>query len=138
MASRPAGLALGNAPTRENHLMNDITQLLTSCGGVGVFAVVFADQAGLPVPAPPLLLAAGALVADGKLHPVLAVGMTAAATVLADLLWFWLGRQGGGRVLRLMSRWTFSHDASIPHAKAFIAPPGLWAIMAAKFLPGPV
>src|SRR5690242_21933051 len=84
MASRPAGLALGNAPTRENHLMNDITQLLTSCGGVGVFAVVFADQAGLPVPAPPLLLAAGALVADGKLHPVLAVGMTAAATVLAD------------------------------------------------------
>jgi membrane protein DedA with SNARE-associated domain len=64
--------------------------------------------------------------------------MTAAATVLADVLWFWLGRQGGGRVLRLMSRWTFSHNAAISQAKAFVAPPGLWAIMAAKFLPGPV
>jgi len=41
--------------------MSDITQFLTGFGGLAVFAAVFADQAGLPIPAPPMLLAAGAL-----------------------------------------------------------------------------
>ena len=49
--------------------MNDITQFLTGFGGLAVFAVVFADQAGLPVPAPPLLLAAGALVSGRPTEP---------------------------------------------------------------------
>ena len=59
--------------------MINTTQFLTDFGGLAVFSVVFADQAGLPVPAPPVLLAAGALVADGKLNPALAVGMIALA-----------------------------------------------------------
>ena len=79
--------------------MNDTTQFLTGFGGLAVFAAVFADQAGLPIPAPPLLLAAGALAAAGKLDPALAVGMTAAAAMLADSLWFCLGRKSGGRAL---------------------------------------
>jgi hypothetical protein len=33
--------------------MSDITQFLTGFGGLAVFAAVFADQVGLPVPAPP-------------------------------------------------------------------------------------
>lgn len=118
--------------------MNDITQFLTSFGGLALFVVVFADQAGLPVPAPPWLLAAGALVAAGKLDPAVAVGMTALATILADSLWFYLGRQGGARVLRLMSRWSLSHHSSRAHAKAVAARHGLWVLVAAKFLPGTV
>lgn len=118
--------------------MDDITQFLTGFGGLALFAVVFADQAGLPVPAPPWLLAAGALVAGGKLDPALAVGMTALAAVLADLLWFWLGRRSGGRVLHLISRWSLARNPSSTHAKAALARHGLWALAAAKFLPGTV
>ncbi len=118
--------------------MNDITQFLTGFGGMAVFAVVFADQAGLPVPAPPVLLAAGALVADDKLDPALAVGMTVLAVVLADVIWFSLGRSRGGKVLHLMSRWLLSRNLSIPHARTVLGRHGLWALTVAKFLPGPV
>jgi membrane protein DedA with SNARE-associated domain len=118
--------------------MSDTTQFLTGFGGLAVFAAVFADQAGLPIPAPPLLLAAGALAAGGKLNLALAVGMAALAAMLADSIWFCLGRQGSGRVLHLMSRWSLARNVSSAHAKAVVARHGLWALAVAKFLPGTV
>jgi membrane protein DedA with SNARE-associated domain len=118
--------------------MNDTTQFLTGFGGLAVFAVVFADQAGLPIPAPPVLLAAGALVAAGKLDPALAVGMTVLAAMLADSLWFCLGRKSGGRALPVLSRWARSRNISLARAKTAIARHGLWTLTIAKFLPGTV
>jgi membrane protein DedA with SNARE-associated domain len=118
--------------------MNDTTQFLTDFGGLAVFAVVFADQAGLPIPAPPVLLAAGASVAAGKLDPTLAVGMTVLAAMLADSLWFCLGRKGGGRALPVVSRWARSRTISFANAKTAVSRHGLWTLTAAKFLPGTV
>lgn len=118
--------------------MINTTQFLTEFGGLAVFTVVFADQVGLPVPAPPVLLAAGALVAAGKLDPIFAVGMTALAAVFADSIWFCLGRQGSERVLHLLNRWLFAHNASRAYAEAVVARHGLWALAVAKFLPGTV
>jgi membrane protein DedA with SNARE-associated domain len=118
--------------------MDDITQFLTGYGGLAVFVAVFADQAGLPIPAPPLLLAAGSMSAAGHLSPVLAAGMTTLATLLADLLWFHLGRKGGGRALHLLSRWSFSRNVSSARAGAVLARYGLLALAIAKFLPGAV
>ena len=118
--------------------MNDTTQFLTGFGGLAVFAAVFADKAGLPIPAPPLLLAAGALVAAGKLDPALAVGMTVLAAMLADLLWFCLGRKSGERALPVLSRWARSRNISIARTRIAVARHGLWTLTAAKFLPGTV
>jgi membrane protein DedA with SNARE-associated domain len=118
--------------------MIDTTQFLTGFGGLAVFAVVFADQAGLPVPAPPVLLAAGALAAVGKLDAILAVGLAAAAAILADSLWFCLGRKSGGRAMQVVSRWADARNISMAHTKAAMARHGLWTLTAAKFLPGTV
>jgi len=41
--------------------MDDVTQFVIRHVGLVLFAVVFADQVGLPIPAVPVLLAAGAL-----------------------------------------------------------------------------
>ena len=110
--SLPAPRSMNDTPTKNDSLMNDTTQFLTGFGGLAVFAVVFADQAGLPIPAPPVLLAAGALAAAGKLDAALAMGMAALAALLADSLWFGLGRKGGGRALPVVSRW--AHFAISP------------------------
>ena len=118
--------------------MNDTTQFLTGFGGLAVFVAVFADQAGLPIPAPPLLLAAGALTAVGKLDATLAVGMAAAAAILADSLWFCLGRKSGGRAMPVVSRWARSRNISLAHARAAVGRHGLWTLTVAKFLPGTV
>jgi membrane protein DedA with SNARE-associated domain len=118
--------------------MMDTTQFLTAFGGLAVFAAVFADQAGLPIPAPPLLLAAGALGPAGKLDPALAVGMTALAAVLADSIWFCLGRKTGGRAMQVVGRWTRSRNITPANAKTTVSRHGLWTLTVAKFLPGTV
>ena len=138
MTSLSGRQSLNDAPSKNDCLMNDTTQFLTGFGGLAVFAVVFADQAGLPVPAPPVLLAAGALAAVGKIDATLAVGMAVAGAVLADSLWFCLGRKGGGRALPAVSRWARSRNISLAHAKAAVARHGLWTLTASKFLPGTV
>jgi membrane protein DedA with SNARE-associated domain len=51
-----------------------------------LFAFVFAEQIGLPLPAAPVLLAAGALAAGGRPNIVLLVLAAVAASVLADYL----------------------------------------------------
>ena len=138
MTSLPAPRSLNDATTTNDCLMNDTTQFLTGFGGLAVFAAVFADQIGLPIPAPPLLLAAGALAAVGRLDATLSVGMTALAALLADSVWFCLGRKGGGRALPAVRRWALSRNISLAHARTAVARHGLGTLTAAKFLPGTV
>jgi membrane protein DedA with SNARE-associated domain len=116
--------------------MNEITQFLVGHGGPVLFAIVFAEQAGLPLPSAPWLLAAGALSASGRLNPALAVGVTALAALIADSLWFYIGRRGGQRILRLFCRWSLARNSCVRRTKDFFARHGLESLVAAKFLPG--
>jgi len=116
--------------------MNEITQFLTGHGAPVLFAIVFAEQAGLPLPSAPWLLAAGALSASGKLNPVLAIGVTALAALMADSLWFYVGRRGGQRVLGLFCRLSLSRNSCVGRKKDLVERHGLQTLVAAKFLPG--
>ena len=116
--------------------MNELTQFLMSHGGPVLFAIVFVEQAGLPLPSAPWLLAAGALSATGKLNPVLALAMTALACVVADSIWFYVGRRGGQRVLRLFCRLSLAPNRCVGRTKGLFARHGLEALVAAKFIPG--
>jgi len=116
--------------------MNELTQFLMSHGGPVLFAIVFVEQAGLPLPSAPWLLAAGALSATGKLNPVLALAMTALACVVADWIWFYVGRRGGQRVLRLFCPLSLAPNTCVGRTKSLFARHGLQALAAAKFIPG--
>src|SRR6266478_4713231 len=116
--------------------MNELTQFLMSHGGPVLFAIVFVEQAGLPLPSAPWLLAAGALSATGKLNAVLALAMTALACVIADSIWFYVGRRGGQRVLRLFCRLSLAPSTCVGRTKGLFARYGLQALVAAKFIPG--
>lgn len=116
--------------------MNEINQFLMSHGGPLLFAVVFAEQAGLPLPAAPWLLAAGALAAGGKLNPIAGIAITALAAVIADSIWFYVGRRGGQRVLRLFCRLSLARNTCVGRSQNLFARHGLQWIVAAKFLPG--
>jgi membrane protein DedA with SNARE-associated domain len=116
--------------------MNDLTQFLMSHGGPVLFGIVFAEQAGLPLPSAPWLLAAGALSAAGKLNPVMALAMTTLACVVADSIWFYVGRRGGQRVLRPFCRLSLAPNPCVGRTKDLFARHGLQALVAAKFIPG--
>jgi membrane protein DedA with SNARE-associated domain len=116
--------------------MSDTMQFLVSHGAPLLFAIVFVEQAGLPLPSAPWLLTAGALSASGKLNPAVAVGVTALAAVMADSLWFYIGRRSGHRVLRLFCRLSLAQNSCVGRTKDLFARHGLQTLVAAKFLPG--
>jgi membrane protein DedA with SNARE-associated domain len=116
--------------------MSESTHFLVSHGGLLLFGVVFLEQIGVPIPTAPWLLGAGALWAMGLMNPFVAFGVTVAACLGADLIWFYLGRHRGTRVLRVLCRISLHPDSCVSRTQAIFARYGMAGIMAAKFLPG--
>ena len=69
-----------------------------------LFAWVFCNQAGIPVPVIPALVGAGALAGNGHLGMAVIVGIAVGASLAADLTWYGLGRWRGARALKILSR----------------------------------
>jgi membrane protein DedA with SNARE-associated domain len=105
-------------------------------GEVLIFLYVFADQIGIPVPAVPGLLAIGALAAVGKVSAPLALMSAVAASLLADLIWYGLGRRRGSQVLRLLCRISLEPDTCVRRTEDVFLRYGVRALIFAKFVPG--
>jgi membrane protein DedA with SNARE-associated domain len=87
--------------------------VLIQYGVVMLFAWAFAVQAGMPAPAIPILVGAGALSGSGQMNLAFAIGATIAATLGADVLWYSLGRSFGTRVLGTLFRFSLDRDSLI-------------------------
>ena len=115
-----------------SHLINLILEF-----GLGlVFLNVLIEQAGLPVPAYPTLIVAGAYLA-GDTHAILALlGTAVAAAVIADSCWYMAGRRFGMRVLRMLCRISLSPDSCVSQTEAIFTRFGPASMLFAKFVPG--
>jgi membrane protein DedA with SNARE-associated domain len=116
--------------------MSESTPFLMNNGGAVLFVIVFVEQAGLPLPAAPWLLAAGALSASGQLNLALAIAVTVLASVAADWIWFYIGRRGGQRVLRWFCRLSLAPNACVGRTRGLFDRHGAKSLAAAKFVPG--
>jgi len=105
-------------------------------GYYGVFACVFFEQAGVPIPAFPALLAAGALVASGELSLPACLLSAVLAALLADLIWYAIGKVRGGAVLNLMCRLSWRPDTCVSKTKILFSQHGTKTLIFAKFIPG--
>src|ERR1051326_5087883 len=85
-------------------MMNEAILLLKQDGYKLLFAWVFAEQFGIPLPAAPALLAAGALAGLGHLNWAAEISIAAAASLFADGVWFVVGRARGAQVARFCVR----------------------------------
>ncbi len=116
--------------------MSDSTQFLINHGEPVVFAAVFIEQIGLPLPSVPWLLAAGALVASGKMSLPVAMVVTVAACLVADVIWYYIGRRGGSKVLNFLCRISLEPDSCVRRTENLFEQHGMGSIVASKFLPG--
>ena len=116
--------------------MTEITQFLIKHGLPLVFAAVFVEQMGLPLPALPWLLAAGALSAVGQFNLALGLLFTVLACLLADAIWFYLGRYRGNQVLGLLCRISLEPDSCVRRTQNVFTRYGLRGVLVAKFVPG--
>ncbi|HUA66808.1 MAG TPA: DedA family protein/thiosulfate sulfurtransferase GlpE [Alphaproteobacteria bacterium] len=116
--------------------MNDTSRFLVVHGLPIIFGAVFMDQMGVPIPAAPWLLAAGALAAAGKFHWFIAILLSILACLLADFFWFYLGRHRGTQVVAVLCRMSMEPDTCVRKTVNVFTRYGWRGIIVAKFVPG--
>src|SRR4051812_39228276 len=115
--------------------MEQTLAFLVAHGYLVVFAWVLVEQLGIPAPAMPVLLAAGALSRDGRLSASLLLPLSVAACVLAHLVWYEAGLRRGARVLGLICRISLEPDACVRQTRDFFVKQGDRALILAYFIP---
>ena len=112
------------------------TDILLTYGYLLLFAWVLVEQLGIPLPATPVLLAAGALSVDGPFNFVLALALSVVATLIADVVWFFIGRRQVHRVLRLLCKLSLEPTTCVRRTQDSFARRRGTMLMFAKFVPG--
>jgi len=119
-----------------NTMTNETVEFLIRHGYTVVFAWVFFEQLGLPLPAIPVLLAAGALAGTGKLNLALVLGLAVLACLAGDSIWYEIGRRRGGKVLNFLCRISLEPDSCVRRTEATFSKHGAKSLLVAKFVPG--
>jgi membrane protein DedA with SNARE-associated domain/rhodanese-related sulfurtransferase len=112
------------------------THILLTYGYLLLFAWVLVEQFGIPLPATPILLAAGALTAQHELSLPLALAAGLAAALVADSTWFLIGRKYGHHVLRLLCKLSLEPTICVRRTQDSLGRRRDVTLLIAKFVPG--
>src|SRR5713101_5191782 len=91
--------------------MNEVLDFLVRHGAAVLFAVVFIEQMGVSLLVTP-------------------------CSVVADLIWFYMGRHYGDRVLNLLCRISLEPDSCVRRTQNVFTRYGMRGVLVAKFVPG--
>src|ERR1041385_8802614 len=116
--------------------MPDFADALLRHSQIVIFLYVFAEQIGVPLPAAPAFLAMGAFAAAGRLSLPLALVVSVVASVLADSIWYVVGRRRGASVLRVLCKITLEPDSCVRRTEDLFLRYGVRSLLIAKFVPG--
>jgi membrane protein DedA with SNARE-associated domain/rhodanese-related sulfurtransferase len=109
---------------------------LSQYGLTAVALNVLLNQAGLPVPAIPTLVIAGALSASGQLPLLALFSACVAACVIADCGWYLVGQLYGMQVLKTLCRISLEPDSCVSQTQDRFERWGVNSLIIAKFVPG--
>ena len=116
--------------------MSQLVHLIQTYGVLIVFGTVLLEQIGLPIPAMPMLIVAGALAAGGEISWAACLAASVAACLISDYFWFKAGRFYGKRVLRLLCKISLSPDYCVSQTEDKFRRWGAKSLVVAKFVPG--
>jgi membrane protein DedA with SNARE-associated domain/rhodanese-related sulfurtransferase len=97
---------------------------------------VLVEQLGIPLPATPVLLAAGALSSQGELLFSAALGAAVAGALAADSTWFLVSRRYGHRMMQTLCRLSLEPTSCVRKAQNSMRRRGGTMLLFAKFVPG--
>jgi membrane protein DedA with SNARE-associated domain/rhodanese-related sulfurtransferase len=112
------------------------TAILISYGYILLFGWVFLEQIGLPLPATPVLLAAGALTSTEHMNFMTALFGGVLACLIADVSWFLFGRRYGHVVLRIICKFSLESTTCVRRTHDSFGKRGAYTLLIAKFVPG--
>jgi membrane protein DedA with SNARE-associated domain/rhodanese-related sulfurtransferase len=101
-----------------------------------LFGALLAHQLGIPIPAFPLLIWAGAVSYGDPLQVAQAFVIATLAGVVGDLPWYFAGRRYGYRILKLVCKVTLSPDSCVRQTESAFDRRGPSMLVVSRFLPG--
>jgi membrane protein DedA with SNARE-associated domain/rhodanese-related sulfurtransferase len=113
--------------------------LISSIGHYGLMIVtinVLLDQIGLPVPAVPTLVVAGAIGAGGQISLSAVFAWSVSACLAADCGWYLVGEKYGIRVLKMLCKVSLEPDSCVSQTQIRFERWGINSLVIAKFIPG--
>lgn len=116
--------------------MQQLVSLLEQYGLSFVFLHVLLEQAGVPLPAYPTLIVAGALVTHANYDVPQLLLAAVAASLIADFAWYLAGARLGRPVLRTLCRISLSPDSCVRQTESIYLRWGAPSLVVAKFIPG--
>lgn len=116
--------------------MHELTGLLAQHGLLIVFVNVLLTQLGLPVPAVPMLVVAGAFALQGEFGFGALLLIATSAALLGDLPWYFAGRRYGHRVLRTLCRIAVEPDSCVKQTETIFERWGASSLLVSKYIPG--
>ena len=112
------------------------TEFFIQYGYLILFVWVMAEQLGVPLPSIPLMLTAGTLSATHRMSAPLALVAVMLACALSDTVWYMMGRRYGGKVLRLLCRFSLEASTCVSKTEDYFGRHGASTLLFAKFIPG--
>jgi len=116
--------------------MSETIQFLIQNGYSVLFFWIFFQQLGLPIPAAPILMAAGVLTGIGIFNFFIMLGLAVFASLISDTFWYQIGLRRGSKVLPLLCRIALDPDSCVRKTKNVFARHGPRSLLVAKFVPG--
>jgi membrane protein DedA with SNARE-associated domain/rhodanese-related sulfurtransferase len=101
-----------------------------------IFGWVLAEQAGLPIPSLPVMLAAGTMSSAHKIHLAYAIPLILLACLISDTAWYFLGKHHGRRILDLLCRFSLESTTCVAKTRGTMQKRGAVTLLFAKFVPG--
>lgn len=110
--------------------------ILLTYGYLLLFGWVLIEQFGIPLPATPVLLAAGGLSAEHHISFAAAFVAGLAACLIADTSWFLIGQRYGHHVLRILCKLSMEPTICVRRTQDSFGRRRSVMLMFAKFVPG--
>lgn len=116
--------------------METIVEIFDNHGPLLLFALGFAEYAGVPIASVPFLIAAGALSGTGGLGLATVVSLAAAGGFVADGAWYGLARWKGQKLVGAACGLSPNPRSCVTSVEAKVLRLGAPYILVAKFIPG--
>jgi len=113
-----------------------VTHFIEDYGLVFLFGIVCLESAGLWLPGETALIAAGVYASKGHLSITGVIAVAAVAAIIGDNIGYWLGREGGRRLLYRYALLQRFAERVLPPAERFFEKHGGKAVFLARFFGG--
>jgi membrane protein DedA with SNARE-associated domain len=113
-----------------------VTHFIEDYGLVFLFGIVCLESAGAWLPGETALIAAAIYASNGHLSITGVIAVAAAAAIIGDNIGYWLGREGGRRLLYRYAVLARFADRVLPPAERFFIRHGGKAVFFARFFGG--